>query len=208
MARARWIVALFALLALFVAGAALVLGHDAGQPPRSARPAARVPVSTPALAPLAAASGAPASEPAPAEVGDAPEDPGFRRLKKEVLALGRACAEKGAACDERQLLVEQAALGFDYKLGARHPRRAELIAVVGWSYDQRQTLAQPYLEGRATRAELFAQLHAHMGEVSARFAALLDDEEYERMFELPKSVNPAAYMGLDAEDAAAMDRDL
>ncbi len=123
-----------------------------------------------------------------------------------AIAEAVAFCTAGGACDERQLLLDQSGLGFDHYLGKKHPRRAELLDIVGASYDHRAQLKRQFEAGTLDRTQLFADLTAHVGGVFDRFAQILDDEEWKRMFDIKKGENPSDLFRLTPDHALALDR--
>ncbi len=103
----------------------------------------------------AAAAPAPAtSGPTPADA-EPPGDPKFEAFRAQVAELNQQCALTDA-CDSRQLLLDQAGLAFDFKLGPNHPARKRLVAVIGWSFDEREALGNKFKNQDIDRRRLFA----------------------------------------------------
>jgi hypothetical protein len=107
--------------------------------------------------------------------------------------------------DEKKLLLDQAALTIDYQLGPNHPKKKEFLEIVGWSHDARQPLNKQFTSGDLDRKGLFKQLENHFKEVADKYASILTDEEYRKMFNMEKGESLAAAMGLTPEMAEALD---
>lgn len=132
--------------------------------------------------------------------------PEWQQFQSEVVALHRACSAN-PPCDERKLQLEQAGLGFDHWLGYRHPRRAQLLEIVGRSFDDRMALQVRFEGGAITRSEMFAVLREQIGAAFRGFAAILSDEDWQRIFTVRKGENPAALFQITSEKALALDQE-
>ena len=131
----------------------------------------------------------------------------WEQFQDAVVSAIAACNRK-PPCDERKLSLEQAGLGFDYFLGYRHPRRAELLQALGSSYDFRTRLGEQFEAKIIDRSQMFAELRDNIGGVFRRFSEILNDEDWGKMFEFARDENPARLLGLSAEHAMALDRQL
>ena len=128
------------------------------------------------------------------------------RFQRQVSNLVETC-QRTPPCDERKLLMDQAAVGFDRWLGLDHPRRPDLIEIIGWSYDERQVLTVQFQGGALGRTQMFEKLSQHFQSMSQKFASILTDEEYLRAFGTAKGVNPAKLLNLTEEKAKALDEE-
>jgi hypothetical protein len=174
------------------------VGSNGGSAPRTPVVAAPAkPAATAAAAAAPAMAGAAAAGAEPSEQV---------KMQAEVTALVESCMRK-PPCDERKLLMDQAALGFDRWLGKDHPRRADLMEVVGWSYDERQVLSAQFQAGVMNRTQLFERLSVHFGDMSRRFSSLLSREDYRKAFNSDPGVNPANLLGLTPEKARSLDQE-
>ena len=108
--------------------------------------------------------------------------------------------------DEKKFLLDQFSLVIDYELGPNHPKKKEMLEIIGWSYDERQPLNKKFLNGELTRKEFFKKLDDHLRELGKKYASILTDEEYRAMFNMNKGENLAASIGLTPEIAEALDK--
>jgi hypothetical protein len=161
----------------------------------------------PAAAPAEPEAETAAAAEAALGAGKQPTDEKQLQFRRDVSALIKACAQN-PPCNERKLVQDQAALGFDLKLGADHPKRTELIQVAGWSFDEREVLGKRFSGGELTRSQMFSLLETHFGQMASRYGELLTDEEYQKMFELPKGQNPAPLMNITQQKALALDKEM
>jgi hypothetical protein len=129
----------------------------------------------------------------------------FERFRHQVVEANRACVSQ-ASCDPRTLQLTQAGLHVDHALGPDHPAREMLVALVGWSYDERQRLGQELQAGRLTQPQVLASLRAQVDAYAARTAEILDDQEYESLFNLKKGQSPADALKFAPPAALAMER--
>jgi hypothetical protein len=133
-----------------------------------------------------------------------PEDARWVGLRDGVVALENRCRDN-PPCDGRKLLMEEAGVAIDSTLGPKHPKRAELVEIVGWSYDERGKLGQRFHAGEFDRRRLFELLDVHLREFTGKLGAHLSDAEYEEMFHLARNDNPAQALGITPQKAAQLD---
>jgi hypothetical protein len=174
--------------------AAAVESTSTARPP-SPRAAVGVPRFTPGAPP----------PPAPVEA-DHDESPRMAEFKVKVTSLAKECMAKGD-CNPRTLHVEEAALGFDYNLGADHPKRAQFLKVMEWSYDERQVLGQKFAAQEMNRRELFTKMREHLTEMQKRLGAVLSDQEYEKVLHIKKGVALNKQLDFSPELADKLDQE-
>ncbi len=90
---------------------------------------------------------------------------------------------------EKEMMIVQAGLLFDMRLGERHPSKKKFLDIVAWTFDQRMPIIEkrkPYImaEEKAFKKaeEIDFQLHEKLlAEVKKKMKAIFSSEDYQKM---------------------------
>lgn len=122
----------------------------------------------------------------------------FMKLEEKKIASlgGRPPLDEGPAKEayEKEIMLLQAGVLFDMRLGAAHPKRSAFLAIVGWTYDRKLPLMRAMKRHVVAKTAVFKKAEAEdfkrhdelLVEVKRRFADLFTDAEYERMLRQKK----------------------
>lgn len=90
---------------------------------------------------------------------------------------------------EKEMMIVQAGLLFDMRLGERHPSKKKFLDIVAWTFDQRMPIIEkrkPYImaEEKAFKKaeEIDFQLHEKLlVEVKKKLKAIFSPDDYQKM---------------------------